>query len=205
MKNTKKKKLKYVCGIDEVGRGPIAGPVTVGLTLYKKSLSKTFSHIPLLDSKKLSPQKRRLIFKELQKYKKEGKVFFTTASVRAREIDEIGISKAIRKAISRVLSRVEINPKDILVLLDGGLKAPERFVNQQTIIKGDTKERSIAFASIVAKLTRDSHMELRSSDYPEYGLEQHKGYGTKDHYKAIKKHGISPIHRKSFLSRLILS
>jgi ribonuclease HII len=198
----KTKPYAYICGIDEVGRGPIAGPVTVGLVLYKKELAGIFSHIPLRDSKKLSPQKRRLIVKQLQEWKKEGRVFFTTASIRAREIDEIGISKAIKKAIKRVVSRIGFHPNDVYIALDGGLQAPPRFRYQETIIKGDTKHRAISFASIVAKVTRDNHMELRAQDYPEYGLEQHKGYGTKSHYKAVRKHGLSPIHRRSFLKGL---
>lgn len=198
----KTKSPKYVCGIDEVGRGPIAGPVTVGLVFYEKGCADMFSHIPLRDSKKLSPQKRRLIVSQLKEWKKEGKLFFTTASVRASEIDEIGISKAIKKAISRAVSRIQLDSKDVHIALDGGLVAPMRFQHQETIIKGDTKHRAISFASVVAKVTRDNHMEIQALKYPEYGLDQHKGYGTKNHYKALKKHGLSPIHRRSFLKGL---
>ncbi len=197
-----KKSCEYICGIDEVGRGPLAGPVTVGLVIYKKNISRLFSKIPLLDSKKLSPQKRKEIFKMLQAWKKEGKVFFATASVSANEIDEIGISKAIRKCINRVFHKIkslEVQPLRIEVKLDGGLYAPEGFIYQETIIKGDTKERSIAFASIVAKVTRDKYMEKQSDIYPEYGFSQHKGYGTKDHYKEIKKYGVCELHRVSYL------
>ncbi|NCT00051.1 ribonuclease HII [Candidatus Parcubacteria bacterium] len=199
-----KKTCKYLCGIDEVGRGPIAGPVTVGLVLYQKNISRLFSKIPLLDSKKLSPQKRRDIVKLLQGWKKEGKIFFTTTSISAKDIDRIGISKAIQKALNKNLSRIEVNPKDVLVVLDGGLHAPSEYIYQETIIKGDTKNRAIAFASIMAKVTRDNYMELQSERYPEYNFAQHKGYGTKDHYKTIKKHGICALHRKSFLRNLSL-
>ena len=192
-----------MCGIDEVGRGPIAGPVTVGLVLYRKKDARIFSHIPLRDSKSLSPQKRRAIFDELRQLKKEGKVFFTTASVPARTIDSSGISHAIKKAIKRVLFRIPASPLNTALFLDGGLSAGARFPHQKTIIKGDTKHRAIALASIVAKVTRDSHMELQDEHFPGYDFAQHKGYGTKEHYKNIKKNGLSPIHRKSFLAKLI--
>jgi ribonuclease HII len=199
----KDSKIKYICGIDEVGRGPVAGPVTVGLTLYKKSDAKLFEELPLLDSKKLSEKKREEILKMMHSWKKEGKMFFATASVRADEIDRIGISKSIKKCVRTVLSKIEVSLDEIMVSLDGGLYAPEEFIHQETIIKGDTKHRAIAFASIVAKVTRDHHMERQAEVYPGYGLERHKGYGTKAHYEALDKLGISSVHRKSFLKKLI--
>ncbi|MFT5359793.1 MAG: ribonuclease HII [Candidatus Paceibacteria bacterium] len=203
MKNDSK--IKYICGIDEVGRGPVAGPVTVGLVLYKKEIEAEdgiFSDMPLLDSKKLSEKKRVEIVKKMRVWEREEKIFFTTASVTAKEIDKMGISLSIKKCIQTVLSKIAISPEEIIVLLDGGLFAGDKFPNQETIIKGDTKERSIALASIVAKVTRDYHMEKQAEVYPEYGFEKHKGYGTKQHYEALRAHGISPIHRVSYLSRL---
>lgn len=202
----KKRKTKFICGVDEVGRGPIAGPVTVGLVMYERKHERLFKDIPLRDSKKLSPQKRRLIYSQMKVWKKEGRVFFTTASVSAKKIDGIGIAQAIRDCIAKVFHKIEhleVEPLTISVKLDGGLYAPEQFVYQETIVRGDAKERSIALASIVAKVTRDSYMERQSEFYPEYGFEQHKGYGTKDHYKALKKHGKTRLHRQSFLNGLV--
>ena len=113
-------------------------------------------------------------------------------------IDTKGLSFAIKKALSGCLQKVGVTEKD-KVLLDGGLKAPKEFTNQQTIIKGDEKHPIIAWASILAKVHRDNYMTKMSKKYPEYGFEKHMGYGTRLHRDAIQKHGLSSIHRKSFL------
>jgi ribonuclease HII len=204
--------MKYVIGIDEVGRGPVAGPVTVGAfklqsTIYKLQIKKAEKQlkIKLKDSKKLSRIQREQWFKAIKKWKQEGVCDFTIVSVSAKEIDRIGISPAIKKCISVCLYKLcpsgDISRRETScsILLDGSLKAPKEFINQKTIIKGDEKELVISLASIVAKVTRDKYMRNQAKKYPVYGFENHVGYGTKKHYTAIQKNGLTPLHRRSFL------
>lgn len=191
------RKKVQIIGIDEVGRGPLAGPVTVCALVLKCD----FDIIKFRDSKKLSAKQREVWFKQIYLWKKNGKLDFKIAFVSAGMIDKIGISKAIKKALEKSL--YELKPKNSHpILLDGGLKAPVEFKNQKTIIKGDEKEVAIALASIVAKVSRDALMIKMSKKFPQYEFHLHKGYGTKLHYKKIKKHGISVIHRRSFLKNL---
>ena len=187
-------KIKYVVGIDEVGRGPFAGPVAVCAFIMKSDL-KTSSFGPLKDSKKLKPKEREDIFKRLKNLKvHHGVLDYCVSYESAKRIDKIGLSKTIKNCIKKSLKNIKANPKNCLVLLDGGLKAPVEFKNQKTIIKGDEKERVIAFASIVAKVSRDALMRKLAKKYPKYGFEIHKGYGTKKHCEA---------HRKSFFKNLL--
>jgi ribonuclease HII len=190
--------MKATIGIDEVGRGPIAGPVAVGAFRINKKLDLKNIKIPLRDSKKLSREQREIWFKQIKIWQKEGKCDFAVTMISAKEIDRIGIALAIKRALSRSIFRLSTLHFE-LVLLDGGLKAPIEFKNQKTIIKGDEKEPVISFASIVAKVTRDRYMFTQAKKYPMYGFENHVGYGTKAHYEAIKKYGMLDIHRKSFL------
>lgn len=188
---------KFVIGIDEVGRGPIAGPVAVCAFLWKDR--ETLPPYGIKDSKKLSPQKREEWFRQVQIWKRESRVTYAVSFVSAKTIDRIGITKSITRALVESLGKLEIEPENVLVLLDGGLRAPNNFPLQKTIIRGDEKEPVIALASIVAKVLRDKMMERFAMKYPLYGFEEHKGYGTHTHYRAIKKHGMSPLHRVSFL------
>lgn len=196
--------MRAVIGIDEVGRGPIAGPVAVGAF---QILDETFLleikkfSIPLRDSKQLSKIQREVWFKQMEFWREEGKCDFCISMVSAGDIDKHGITKAIKKALAESLSALEYD-EECLVLLDGGLKAPQEFKHQITIIKGDEKEPAIALASIAAKVTRDRHMARLAKKYPKYGFDQHMGYGTPGHYEAIKKHGLSPLHRRSFLTKV---
>jgi ribonuclease HII len=195
-----KKKAKFIVGIDEVGRGPLAGPVAVCAFIMPANFNaKEFGIIK--DSKKLKPQKREEIFARLKELKKEGKVNYSVCYESAKRIDQIGISKAIKNCLSKALKNIKAKPNEYLVLLDGGLKAPEEFKNQKTIIKGDEKERAIAFASIAAKVSRDALMCKLAKKYKNYSFEIHKGYGTQKHCEAIKKHGLSDQHRKCFCRR----
>jgi ribonuclease HII len=196
------KQIKYIIGIDEAGRGPIAGPVSVGCCVIKKN-NLVPEALSVKDSKKLSEKKREEWLEWMNKTKE---VRYTVAMIGSEVIDEIGITGAIKLAIKRVLYRIEklgIAPEEVMVLLDGGLKAPEKYINQETIIKGDEKEPTIALASIVAKVTRDKYMVKLSKEYQNYGLEKHKGYGTKAHYEAIQKLGLSKIHRRSFCKNIL--
>lgn len=188
---------KFVIGIDEVGRGPIAGPVAVCAFLWKDR--ETLPPYGIKDSKKLSPQKREEWFRQVQIWKRESRVTYAVSFVSAQTIDRIGITKSITRALVESLKKLEIEPENVEVLLDGGLRAPHEFHMQKTIIRGDEKEPVIALASIVAKVLRDKMMERFAMKYPLYGFEEHKGYGTHTHYRAIKKHGMSPLHRVSFL------
>jgi len=202
---------KYLIGIDEVGRGPIAGPVAVGaFCISNKNLPKVLRIFRgVKESKQLTEQRRESWFGIIEQTKKIKLVDFSVTFQSEKVIDTKGLSFAIKKALKTSLFAVVKNlvfaRKDfnnIKVLLDGGLKAPPEFVNQKTIIKGDEKEMLIALASICAKVLRDRKMNLLAKKHPKYGFEKHKGYGTKAHYNAIKKYGMLQLHRKSFLKKL---
>lgn len=197
---------EMIIGIDEAGRGPLAGPVAVGAVIIlklhhtPKFWKSNFGNLPKLkDSKKLSEKQREVWFEFLKEEKKQGNLNFAVALVSEKVIDKQGIVKAIKIGISNCLKKLKADPDSVEILLDGSLKAPPEFVNQKTIIKGDESEPIISLASIVAKVTRDRTMVNLAKRYPGYGFEVHKGYGIKAHYKAIKKLGISVIHRKSYL------
>lgn len=185
-------------GIDEVGRGPIAGPVAVGSFVFLKiEVKKLFKGVK--ESKQLSEIKREAWFKIIQKTKNEGLVNFAVNFQSEKVIDKKGLSFAVNKALRKSLLALKLKPNNVQVLLDGGLKAPVEYKNQKTIIKGDEKEMVIALASICAKVLRDRYMNNLVKKYPEYSFEKHKGYGTKGHYEAIRKYGVLGVHRKSFL------
>ncbi len=200
--NKGKSRALHIVGIDEVGRGPLAGPVTICACKIKSTFKQThFKGIK--DSKQLSPQKREEWFLKISDLKEMGELDFAFSSVSATEIDSIGIAAAIRKAIKKSLQTLRLDPKSTKIMLDGALKAPEEFSMQETIIKGDEKIPVISAASIVAKVVRDRFMEKQAKAYPGYGFESHKGYGTVKHCESIKKLGITPIHRRSFLSNIL--
>lgn len=194
------KNTRYIVGIDEVGRGPIAGPVAV---CSFRCLPDFFDSIsidtPLRDSKKLTKKQREKWFEYLKEEKVKGNCDFSVSLVSAEWIDKVGIVRSIRKALDSSLKKVVTNPKEVFVYLDGGLKAGEEFLNQETVIKGDELHPVISCASIVAKVSRDNLMTKYGQEYLEYGFENHSGYGTKEHYDAIKRHGQTPLHRKTFL------
>ncbi|PIR69464.1 MAG: ribonuclease HII [Candidatus Niyogibacteria bacterium CG10_big_fil_rev_8_21_14_0_10_46_36] len=197
---------KYLIGIDEVGRGPLAGPITIGVVVVPQKRKNLF--VGIKDSKALSVSKREEWFKALQGHTRGNRMFYAISSVSHAVIDKIGIVPATRLAISRSLKKiakknVRIGSKSARVLLDGGLKAPREYANQQTIIRGDKQIPIIAAASIMAKVMRDRKMMRLAREYPQYGFDIHKGYGTKAHMRALKKYGLSNIHRKSFCGRFI--
>lgn len=198
-------KVEYLIGIDEVGRGPIAGPVAVGaFCIPIKNLPRVrriFRGVK--ESKQLSEQKREGWFGIIQQAQKAGYVDFAVTFQSEKIIDIKGLSYSIKTALQVSLLAVTDNskasPNKVRVLLDGGLKAPPEFTSQKTIIKGDEKELVIALASICAKVLRDRKMNALAKKHPNYGFEKHKGYGTCGHYAAIKKFGVLSLHRKSFL------
>lgn len=203
--------IKYFIGVDEAGRGPLAGPVAVGVVCVPLLCTGRAAH-PLLrargkrgnakDSKQLTEAAREACFKDIQKAKKEGTLYFSVALVGAGYIDRRGIVWAVHECIQRSLLKLNINPEECVVLLDGSLKAPPEFRSQKTIIRGDATEPIIALASIVAKVTRDRKMCRVARKYPAYGFEKHKGYGTRAHYEAIQRNGICLLHRRSFLKKM---
>jgi len=193
-------KITHIIGIDEAGRGPLAGPVAIGIACI--SVDFDWNLIPGVgDSKKVSPKNREAIFRRAQSLKKQGILNFVVVQISAPTIDRIGITKAVSLGITRGLLKLDMNPKSVDIRLDGLLHAPEEYMHQETIIKGDAKEKVIGLASICAKVTRDRTMVRLARDYPEYKFDVHKGYGTKAHISAIQKHGLSKIHRRSFTKR----
>lgn len=200
------KTTKYKIGIDEVGRGPIAGPVAVCSFLLDANFNPglSWAEMPKLrDSKKLSKKQREIWFEFLKSEKEKGNCDFAVSYVSSESIDKFGIVKCIQKALDTSLLNLTKNynlePINYNLFLDGGLKAKGEFENQETFIKGDELHPVISLASIIAKVSRDKIMEKFAKEFPEYGFEKHSGYGTKAHYEAIKKHGQTPIHRKSFI------
>ncbi len=179
-----------VCGIDEAGRGPLAGPVVAGAVILPKDCRILY----LNDSKKLSPKRREELYSEIR----EKAVSFGTGVVSPEEIDEINILQATYKAMRQAFEKLTPAPE---VLLNDAVTIPGLSPNlvQVPIIKGDAKSVSIAAASIVAKVTRDHMMEEYDKLYPEYGFAGHKGYGTAAHMAAIREYGPCPIHRRSFI------
>lgn len=194
---------KWVIGIDEVGRGPIAGPVCVCAVAIPQKLYEKASWSGLTDSKVMTVKSRQVWFSRAMEMKKQKKIRIAIATQSAKVIDQKGISSCIRACIARVLAALKLNPVDCMVLLDGGLKAPEIYVNQQTIVRGDLKKKAISLASVVAKVSRDKVMDRFHTLHPEYFWQRNKGYGTREHYYALKNKGFSELHRMSFLKRII--
>ena len=191
-KEAKNAGYSVVCGVDEAGRGPLAGPVFAAAVI----LPENTMIAGLNDSKKLSEKKRELLYDEI----KAKAVAYNVAFATETEIDEINILNATFLAMRRAVDGLQIRPD--FALIDGN-RTPELNVPARAIIKGDALSASIAAASILAKVERDRLMKILSEKYPEYSLEQHKGYGTKLHVELIKKHGPSAIHRRSFLRKIL--
>ena len=198
--------MSYCIGIDEVGRGPVAGPVVVCACAIKQGVDiiSFFPQQKLQDSKKLSEKNRREILEKIQLLIVSKDIFFGVGEVSAIVIDDIGISPSIKQALALALASLHEQgiPLDTFIFLDGSLHAPATY-QQETIIKGDEKIPEIALASIYAKEFRDALMRDVAKKYPHYHFESHVGYGTAAHYEAIKKIGLTDIHRKSFLKRLV--
>ena len=180
-----------VCGVDEAGRGPVAGPVCAAAVILPAGIVIE----GLNDSKKLSEKKREKLFDEIT----ENALAWSVSLVDERVIDEINILQATFQAMRQAVAQLSLTPA--LVLVDGN-RDPGLDLPTQTVVGGDGKSANIAAASILAKVTRDRYMEALAEQYPDYGFEVHKGYGTRRHYEAILSHGVTPVHRKSFLKNL---
>ena len=193
--------MKYIVGIDEVGRGPLAGPVAVGAVRISPNFDwKEIEGVR--DSKKLSEKARETIFERALELQKSKHLRFAICTSSASYIDKYGIVPAIKRALAEALTRLELDPEEGTILLDGSLSAPPEYIHQTTIIRGDDSEPVISLASIVAKVIRDRLMNRLAPKYPAYGFESHKGYGTSSHIRAIALAGLSDIHRTSFCTRL---
>lgn len=179
-----------ICGVDEAGRGPLAGPVCAAAVILPPHLE-----IPgLNDSKKLSDKRRRELFPIIQ----EQAVAYGIAFASEKEIDELNILQATFLAMQRAMDQLSVRPE--LALIDGN-REKDFGVRVKTIVKGDSLSANIAAASVLAKVSRDDIMIRQAERFPEYGFEIHKGYGTKAHYEALRKCGASPIHRMTFLRK----
>ncbi len=181
-----------VCGIDEAGRGPLAGPVVAGAVILPRDCQILY----LNDSKKLSEKKRELLFDEIQKKA----VSYGIGIVGPGRIDEINILQATYEAMRLAIGQLKVRPE---ILLNDAVTIPLMEISQVPIVKGDAKSVSIAAASILAKVTRDRMMVEYEQLFPEYGFGKHKGYGTAAHIQALKEHGPCPIHRRSFIKKFV--
>lgn len=182
--------IRVICGVDEAGRGPLAGPVCAAAVILPEHLE-----LPgLTDSKKLTDKKRRELFPLIQ----EQAIAYGIGFASEQEIDEINILQATFLAMQRALDQLNIKPD--LALIDGN-REKDFGLPVKTVVKGDSLSANIAAASILAKVTRDNLMQEMAEQYPQYGFEIHKGYGTKAHYAALREFGACPIHRMTFLKK----
>lgn len=183
---------QYICGVDEVGRGPLAGPVVAGAVILPKDEMILY----LNDSKKLSEKKRELLYDEIM----EKAVATGIGMVSPERIDEINILQATYEAMRQAIEQLNVKPD---ILLNDAVTIPQVEIKQVPIIKGDAKSISIAAASIIAKVTRDRLMKEYDNILPGYDFASNKGYGTKAHIEGLKKLGPSPIHRKTFIKNFV--
>lgn len=186
------KGFKTVCGVDEAGRGPLAGPVYAAAVIFPVGTEIA----GLNDSKKLSEKKREELFDIIN----DVAISVSVGTASEKEIDEINILNATFLAMKRAVEGLEISPD--YAIIDGN-RAPNLEIPTETVVKGDGKVMSVAAASIIAKVSRDRFMLKMAEQYPEYQFEKHKGYGTRLHYEMIEKYGVSSIHRKSFLKKVL--
>lgn len=191
-KRLAKEGYKYIAGVDEAGRGPLAGPVYAAAVILPPDIRLD----GINDSKKLSPKKREELFDEITKKA----VSYSIFAVDEKKIDEINILNATYVAMNGAAEALSQKPD--YVIIDGN-SIKNMSYPHETIVKGDAKSISIAAASVLAKVARDRYITEMAKTYPEYGFERHKGYGTKEHTDAILKYGITPIHRRTFLKKLL--
>lgn len=186
------KEYDYICGIDEVGRGPLAGPVMAAAVIFPKDVNLLY----LNDSKQLSEKKREELYEEI----KENAIAYAVGIADVATIDEVNILQADYIAMRQAVSRLSLSPQ---ILLNDAVTIPLVNQPQVPIIKGDTKSISIAAASILAKVERDRLMCVYDEMYPEYGFARNKGYGSAEHIEAIRKYGPCDIHRRTFIKKFI--
>jgi ribonuclease HII len=195
--------MSYIAGIDEAGRGPLAGPVSVGLAVVPAGFNKKFFK-GIKDSKQLTQEERELWYSLAKEAKRKGELDFKVSLVSEKIIDRYGIAYALRLGIKRCLASLHVE-KGTQIFLDGSLKAPPEFKHQLTVIKGDEKIPIISLASICAKVVRDRKMVELSKKFPKFDFHIHKGYGTRAHIAALRKYGSTALHRQSFLKNLTVA
>ncbi len=193
----------YIVGIDEAGRGPLAGPVSVAAVAIPAGGNAMRLFEGVDDSKKLSSKKREYFFTLLHEAALENGIRFHVSFSSAAYIDSYGIVPAIQRALNEALEHVAPDPRSADIFLDGSLHAPECYAKQKTIIGGDAIVPIISLASVAAKVTRDEYMVRMAKKFPRYGFEKHKGYGTKMHANALTTYGASSIHRHTFLRNFL--
>lgn len=190
--------MRFLVGVDEAGRGPLAGPVSVGAAKVPEGFDVAKEFPGVADSKKLSEKKREAIYEMLKTRAAQGDVEFAVEFESAATIDKEGIATAVRRALARAVARLAPDASLVHIQLDGSLKAPLEY-SQETIVNGDDLIPLISLASIAAKVERDVLMCNLAEEYPVYGFEAHKGYGTRAHYDALGEYGLCAIHRRSFI------
>ncbi|MFI5260704.1 MAG: ribonuclease HII [Candidatus Paceibacteria bacterium] len=190
--------MRFLIGVDEAGRGPLAGPVAVGVVAVPEGFDVAKEFPGVNDSKKLTEKKREELYAALLERVASGEVRFTVEFESAEVIDTEGIVPAVGKALARGVHALAPDASLVRIQLDGALRAPEQY-EQETIINGDALIPIISLASIAAKVERDRLLVELAKEYPAYGFEAHKGYGTKLHYEMLEKYGLCAIHRRSFI------
>lgn len=184
-------------GVDEAGRGPLAGPVSVGLVAVPEGFDVTREFKGVKDSKQLTSLRREEIYERLLERKRQGDVAFKVVMTSHTYIDKYGITRAVKEAIVRGLNFLKPDPDLTVIMLDGLLSAPSQFI-QRTVIRGDDIVPIVSLASVAAKVERDRLMRRMAKKYPGFGFESHKGYGTKKHWSAIQHLGLCEIHRRTY-------
>lgn len=189
---------QWIVGVDEVGRGPLAGPVYICAIAIPLDRYGKMHWEGLTDSKLMTARARERWHDEAKRHRAKGGIKIAIAYRNAQAIDTHGLSACIGSCVSVVVRRLKLDPSVCTILLDGGLHAPRRYRAQQTIIGGDKIHPIISLAAVVAKVTRDAHMRRLHKKYPQYRWFENKGYGTRMHMETVREIGLSPIHRKSF-------
>lgn len=190
--------MQLLLGIDEAGRGPLAGPVSVGVVRVPVGFDVAVEFPGVADSKQLSEKRREKLFEMLEERARTGDVQYRVEFESAEVIDREGIVSAVQAALDRGVRALVPDPSGAHILLDGALRAPSVYA-QETIIGGDASVPLISLASVAAKVARDRLMLELAGEYPNYGFEKHKGYGTALHYEVLRKYGLSVIHRRTFI------
>ena len=195
--------MKRLIGVDEAGRAPLAGPVSVAAVMVPEGFDILKEFPGVKDSKLLAPKKREALYKEALARSKAGEIRFCVRFSDRSYIDEFGITRAVRRAVARCVVAVAPSAEGVRVFLDGLLYAPSRY-EQETIINGDALVPIISLASVLAKVKRDELMRKYGRMFPDYGFEVHKGYGAKRHREAIRKFGLCAIHRITYSQRFAI-
>jgi ribonuclease HII len=194
---------RWIIGVDEAGRGPLAGPVAVGLVAAPEDMDIREEFPGVADSKKLTAGARETLYALVEMRARRGDIKFCARFSSHKYIDTYGLTRAVERGVASGLKRLDIHHRECRVVLDGLLTAPGHFV-QETIIRGDDLVPIISLASIVAKVRRDRLMRRMAAEHPQWGFEIHKGYPTPAHYAAIEEWGLSTIHRRRFCKNILI-